>query len=246
FQSAARLSIAFLLFAPFFRRTPWRPAAFQMALGAVQFGAMYLAYNLSFNYLKSHQVALLTVTTPLWVALFESLRSKTLNRALWQAAGLATLGCLAVVWKPGGGRAFPLVGVLLIQLSNACFAFGQWAYRHWAKGSADRFAFSWMYLGATLVTLPFLWQHRHVATTLTLAQAGALAYLGLVASGVCFFLWNHGARRVSTARMAVMNDLKIPLGVIASTCFFHETPNLPRLAVGGGLLAVAVWMGRRG
>ena len=241
--SAIRLLLAFVLFAPFFRRMPWRDAVFFVFLGGVQFGGMYLCYNESFKHLASHQVALLTLTTPILIALLEGCRTRKVSTRLWLSVLVATVGVGIIIWHPDGFTRPSLLGLLLIQLSNLCFAFGQWAYRNRMKDAADRPAFSWMYLGAVLVTLPFAWQHRHLATEIGTNQMLALLYLGLVASGLCFFLWNLGARRVTTARMAVMNDLKIPLGILASILVFKESPNLLRLAVGIPLLVAAIWLG---
>jgi len=41
-----------------------------VAIGAIQFGLMYLAYFVSFRFLQSHEVALFTITTPIFVTLF--------------------------------------------------------------------------------------------------------------------------------------------------------------------------------
>ena len=239
FTSAARLLLAFLLFAPFLRPAPWRFVLVCMSLGAVQFGGMYLAYNEAFKHLASHQVALLTITTPLWIGVLEATRGRFSPR-LWQAAALATVGTGLCAWKPG---AFPLAGVLLLQLSNICFAFGQWFYRGRMTDRSDTSVFSWMYLGGFLATLPLALPHLHLLPGLGAQEIKALCYLGLIASGLCFFLWNLGVRRVPAARMAVMNDLKIPLGVLASVFIFKEQPSWPRLMVGGILLVAAMWLG---
>ena len=64
--------------------------------------------------------------------------------------------------------------------------------------------------------------------------------LGIIASGICFFLWNRGARLVSAGTLAVMNNLKIPLGVAVSLFVFREPANLWTLLVGGLLIGVAL------
>lgn len=58
-----------------------------------------------------------------------------------------------------------------------------------------------------------------------------LAYLGVIASGVCFFLWNYGARRVTPVKLAIMNNLKIPLAALISLLLFREQPNMFLLAL---------------
>ena len=59
-----------------------------------------------------------------------------------------------------------------------------------------------------------------------------LAYWGVIASGVCFFLWNYGARRVTPVKLAIMNNLKIPLAALISLLLFREQPNMFLLALG--------------
>jgi drug/metabolite transporter (DMT)-like permease len=71
-----------------------------------------------------------------------------------------------------------------------------------------------------------------------------LLYLGLIASGLGFFLWNRGATRVDAGTLAVMNNAKIPLAVACSLLFFGESPdaNMLRLAISAGFFAAALWL----
>ncbi|MBK7826332.1 MAG: EamA family transporter [Nannocystis sp.] len=71
----ARLALALPLLLPFLRwrelslwpGRPWRQALWLVLIGAVQYGLMYTGYLASFRYAAAHQVALFTVTTPLYV-----------------------------------------------------------------------------------------------------------------------------------------------------------------------------------
>jgi drug/metabolite transporter (DMT)-like permease len=68
-----------------------------------------------------------------------------------------------------------------------------------------------------------------------------LLYLGVVASGVCFWLWNAGARRVRHAgTLAVMNNVKIPLGMAISLLLFGEHADPRRLALACAVMLLAV------
>ena len=75
-------------------------------------------------------------------------------------------------------------------------------------------------------------------------QVLALLYLGLIASGLCFFLWNSGAKRTSAGVLSVMNNLKIPLAVACSLLFFGEEGNIPALIGGGAVILAALLLGR--
>ncbi len=248
FISAARLGLALVVFLPFlrWRGLTWRLGAALAGIGAVQFGLMYLAYNESFRYLQAHEVALFTLTTPVFVTLVADALDRTFRRRALGAASVAVVGTAVIVFQ--GQELRPtLTGLALVQLSNLAFALGQVAYkrlrsRHAALRDGDVFALP--YLGAFGVALAALFT-RDVSVTLTTPQLLTLLYLGGLASGVGFFLWNVGATRVNAGTLAVMNNAKIPLAVACSLLFFGETASLPRLAVSLVLLAAAVWLAEK-
>ena len=254
--NAARLCLAALVFLPFLRRLP-RARALELALvGALQFGVMYALYTRSYAALAAHQVALATVMTPVYVTLFDDLLARRLRLGFLACAALAAAGTAVSVGVGRAGGA-PLSGVVLVQLANLCFAVGQIWYRRAlmrAPGLRDREAFAWCAAGAACVALLLAaprvagWGSGSGAgagpaaqawATLGPAQLLALLYLGVVASGLCFFLWNVGARKVNTGVLAVMNDLKIPLGVLVSLALFGERAAWPRLAAGGAMIGLA-------
>ena len=247
FLSATRLALALLVFLPFLRVRDLaaRTALALAGIGAVQFGLMYLAYNESFRFLQSYEVALFTLTTPVLVTLLADAFDRTVRPRSLLAALLAVLGAGCVVFKtaPGSGIA---TGLVLVQLSNLAFALGQVLYRRQrARQPAlrDRDVFGLLYAGALAVALPATLARTDFATLpLTLPNIGVLLYLGLVASGLGFFLWNVGATRVNAGTLAAMNNAKIPLGIAVSLLFFGETADAPRLLASGVLMAVAVWV----
>lgn len=247
FISAVRLGLALLVFLPFFRLKglTLRQALTLSVLGAVQFGLMYLAYNESFKHLQAHEVALLTLTTPVFVTLLGDALARTFRiRAL--AAALLAVGGTGVVVFHGQDFLPTLPGLVLVQLSNLAFAVGQVGYKRFRESQPrlrDRDIFALLYAGAFALTLPLALFRSDPATfNLTLAQSLTLLYLGVLASGAGFFLWNIGATRVGTGALAVMNNAKIPLAVACSLVFFGETADLPRLVISLVLLSAAVWL----
>lgn len=247
FISAARLGLALLVFLPFLR---WRGldaglAARLAGLGAVQFGVMYLAYNESFRHLAAHEVALFTLTTPIFVTLLaDALEHRFRARALL-AAVVAVAGT-AVVAFPATAVRGTVTGLLLVQCSNLAFAAGQIGYRHLRQrhpALRDQDVFALPYAGAFALTLAVaLFRVDFSAVVLTSAQSLTLLYLGVLASGLGFFLWNLGVTRTSPGTTAVMNNAKIPLAVACSLLFFGETADLPRLLSSLALLGAAVWL----
>lgn len=239
-----RLAVAAAVFLPFAKRVPPAAAGALALIGAVQFGAMSLAYMCSFRYLKSHEVALFTVMTPVYVSVLNDLVSRRFHGANLAAAALAVGGAALVLWK-GVSSPKPLVGFLLVETSNLCFAAGQLAYREWFRRAGlclgDHQAFFWLYLGGLAALAPLVLSAApDTAPHPSATQLGALLYLGVFVSGLGYFLWNRGARRVATGPLAVMNNLKIPLGVAVSLAVFGERTHLPTLVAGALLVAAAL------
>ena len=99
FVAFARLFFALLLFLPLFRpRKISLPLAARLAaLGAVQFGLMYVFYTQSFRYLAAHQVALFTIFTPLYVAATADLLEERFRPLHFWTALLAVAGTALIV-----------------------------------------------------------------------------------------------------------------------------------------------------
>lgn len=249
FVAAARLGLALVVFAPFLRLkgVAWRTMLALAGIGAVQFGVMYLAYNASFQLLPAYQVALFTLTTPVLVTLLADALDRTFRLRALAAALLAVLGTGLVVFKSGALDA-TLRGFLLVQLSNAAFAAGQVAYQRLRTKQPtlrDRDIFGLLYGGAFITTVVALLLGGDLTVTLTTRQLTTLAYLGVIASGLGFFLWNKGATQVSAGTLAVMNNAKVPLAVVCSLLFFGEAADLPRLALSLAILGAAVWLAEK-
>lgn len=250
FVSAARLGLALLVFLPFLRLRGVAPglALRLVGIGAVQFGAMYLAYNASFRHLQAHEVALFTLTTPIFVTLLADAAERAF-RPTALAAALLAVGGAAVIVAPSAALGPTLAGLVLIQASNLTFAAGQVGYRQLRRAHPDL-------RDAAVFALPclggFLLCAAVAATggvpdlaAVTREQWATLAYLGLLASGAGFFLWNVGVTRVPAGTLAVMNNAKVPLGIACSLLFFGESADPWRLAASFALLAAAVWLAER-
>ena len=249
FVSFVRLLLSLLVFAPFVRTAGIRfKDGLQLAfIGSVQFGIMYVAYIAAYPYLPAHTIVLMTTTTPLFVTVFNGIYGKKLHKAFLLAALLAVAGG-AVILYPDQSLSLSLYGVVLIQISNAAFAFGQIAYKRWMvskPGLRDRNVFGFMYAGAVVVAGLFaLASTDYDQLVVSPVQWLFLMYLGIIASGVCFFLWNFGARRVNDGVLAVMNNLKIPIGVIISLLILKEVTDYGRLIIGCLLLASALYVNK--
>jgi drug/metabolite transporter (DMT)-like permease len=246
--ASIRLILCFLCFMPFvFRVSLLKMRLRLMVLGVVQFGIMYLAYIQSYQYLPGYLVAVFTIFTPFYVIALNTVFDKnSRDSKKLVMAGAAVLlsiaGAAVIVFKTPGQDEF-LIGFLILQLANIAFAIGQWNYQRWANQDSNAGNMAWMYLGAalfaSLVSFPQLdWANVVISDE----QIMVLLYLGIIASGLCFYLWNSGSKQVSPATLAVMNNGYIPVAVIASIVLFSEEIDLVRLTVGGGLILLSIVM----
>jgi drug/metabolite transporter (DMT)-like permease len=235
-----RLFISFIVFLPFFRPKNIAPKVLikLMIVGAVEYGLMYMAYIFAFKFLKAYEVAMFTVLTPVYVVAISDFKKRKINKFNMLAAFFAVVGALVAVSSSfsGGERVLAgiVIGFLSVQVANVAFAFGQVEYKTIMKKetAGDLTICAALFLGATLITLPFaaITTDFH-ATAISLKQLGVLLWLGVVPSGVGFYLWNKGARKTKSGYLAVFNDLKIPLGILIAIIFFSEDANIPRLII---------------
>lgn len=254
FVAFARIFIATLVFLPFlkFKRVD-RKTAIRLAItGALQFGMMYIAYLAAFQTLKAYEVALFTIFTPIFITLIDDAFSRRFNVLHLAVALLAVLGTWVIEGEAIQTRGV-LIGFLLVQVSNLCYAFGQIYYRRimaTIPEVKDREIFGFLYLGGVIITLAGTLVFTPLSSLhLAQNQIITLIYLGAIASGLGFFLWNMGARRVNAGTLAVFNNLKIPFGVAVSLLFIGEQANLTRLLIGGAIIIAALvlseWINRR-
>jgi drug/metabolite transporter (DMT)-like permease len=245
FVSFARMLVSLLVFLPFIRlkKISWKLAIKLAVTGALQFGVMYITYVAAFKTLQAFEVALFTIFTPIYVTLIEDATRKKFNPLFLLTATLAVAG----TWVIKQGQLLSpeiLNGFLLVQVSNLCFAFGQVYYRRLMArevGVKDSEVFGVLYIGAVLVTLVATLVFVPVSSiVVTTKQTWTLLYLGAVASGLGFFLWNFGARKVNAGALAIFNDFKIPLAIAVSLLVFGEKTNLPALLIGGGIILLSL------
>ena len=255
FVAAARLGIALAVFLPFLRRcaVPERECWKLAGCGAVQFGLMSVCYIRAYTYLPSHLVALFSVLTPLYVVLLHDLRRRRRAPAHLGAAALSVAGA-AVIRARGGEADGFWTGFWLMQLAGAAFAFGQVFYRDWKRrhpDTPDHSVMGWLYAGGTAAALGFAAATADWGTlTVAPAQWMVLLFLGTVASGLGFFLWNKGAALSHPATLAACNNLVVPLAVFCSLFVFGEIAEVSgreigRLLAGGTLIGASVWVAER-
>ncbi len=244
-----RVAFALVLFVPLLvrARPGWRTAGALMAIGAVQIGLMYLFLFPAYGYLDVPELLLFTIFTPLYVTLIDELlrAGRRLPGRFWLAAAVAVVGA-AIIRFDGVGRDF-LIGFLLVQAANLCFAAGQVAYKCLTLGGSlsQVQTFGYFFLGAVVVSgLAVLLLADPGGWPSTGLQWGILLWLGLGASGLGYLAWNMGARQVNTGQLAVMNNMLIPAGILVNVIFWNREADWPRLLLGAAVIGLAVWLSR--
>jgi len=255
FTATIRLGCATLLFLPFLRaKEIVRIDRFRLVLiGAIQFGVMYACYMRAFQYLPSHLVAIFSILTPVYVVIVHDLRQRTFSSRYLIAALLSVLGAAAIKAKTIPTGDF-WIGFGLMQAAGIAFAYGQVAYRDWKRNNPqtkDRSVFSLLAMGGTASAgiagvLLSDWSTLEVKAD----QWKSILYLGFVASGLGFFLWNKGAAKSSPGTLAVFNNAVVPLAVLCSLFVFGESQSIDmengiRLALGSTLILGALVISQR-
>ncbi|PJG58751.1 EamA family transporter [Aeromonas cavernicola] len=250
FSVLTRIALAMLVFLPFLQRrwlTP-RLVCQLMALGAIQLGIMYLFYYHSFLLLTVPEVLVFTIFTPLYVTLlYDLLAGRFKPTYLWGAL-LAVAG--AAVIRFDGLTERYVLGFLVVQGANLCFAFGQVGYKMLLARQTDPppqlAIFGCFYLGALVIALPAWWLLGQPHYPTSTGQWGILLWLGVGASGVGYFLWNKGATQVSSGVLAIMNNALIPAGLVVNLLLWNKETDLTRLSLGALLLLTSLWVCQRG
>ncbi len=247
FVAWTRMSVSLVVFIPFLRiKGIERKLAVKLiVLGMLQYGLMYITYIYSYQFLKAYQVALFTIFTPLFITLINDILEKRFHLLFLAVAILAIIGTAIIVNRQIRQNDIR-IGFFLIQISNVCFALGQVWYKKIMskyKELKDANIFGLLYLGAFLITfIAALYTTEWSTLQVSTKQVLTLLYLGAVASGLCFFLWNYGAKKTDIGALAVFNNMKVPLAMACSILFFHEKGNIPRLFIGGLIILAALFI----
>ncbi len=229
FAAFFRVFLAFLVFLPFLKwSVPNALKAELMGIGALQIGIMYLFYYHSFLYLSVSEVALFTIFTPFYVSLVYDFFARRFRPLYLVSIALCVFG--AFIIKFNAINSHFIIGFLLIQMANLAFGTGQSLYKIILERHAipsQRSIFGYFHLGATLITaLAFFALGDTQNLPKNASSWVVLFYLGIVASGLGYFLWNKGATLCDSGVLAIMNNAVIPAAIIANAIlialFFPE------------------------
>lgn len=249
FSVLMRVGLAALVFLPFLRVRgfPAKTLMMYMLVGALQLGIMYLLSFQAYLYLSVSEFLLFTVLTPLYITLiYDLMRGRRLRWSYALSALLAVLGAAIIRYDRVSDHFW--TGLLLVQLANISFALGMVGYKRLMEVSPmpQHCAFSWFYLGAFIVAL-IAWfalgNPQKLPTTGV--QWGILVWLGVVASGLGYFMWNYGATQVDAGTLGIMNNMHVPAGLLVNLAIWQQQPHWPSFLMGGAVILASLWVHRR-
>nr|WP_072931406.1 carboxylate/amino acid/amine transporter [Nissabacter archeti] len=249
FSVLVRLVLAALVFLPFLR---WRghkasTLLLYMGVGAMQLGIMYLISFQAYLYLTVPEFLLFTVMTPLYVTLIYDLISGRGVRMGYALSALLAVVGAAIIRYDHISEHF-VIGLLLVQAANLCFAIGQVGYKRLmeTRPMPQHTAFSWFYIGAVLCAIVawVLFGNPHKLPT-THLQWGILIWLGVGASALGYFMWNVGATQVDAGTLGIMNNFHVPAGLLVNLAIWQQQPHWPSFILGGAVIMASLWVHRR-
>lgn len=251
FAVLVRVAIAALIFVPLmrWRALPRRLLGGLWLAGALQFGITYLCLYRSFAVLSVPEVLLFTVLTPIYVTLLDDALARRFNPWALLAAGVAVGGGILIRFQPLSGDY--LLGFILLQIANAAFAAGQVLCRQllmrYPTEEPLHRLFGHFFLGAMLLAIPsFLLFGNPARLPQTAVQWGVLLWMGVFATALGMFWWVKGSTRVDAGTLAIINELHVPAGLLVNLLIWNRDANLPRLAAGGSIILLSLWLNHRG
>ena len=246
FAVLIRVALASLIFIPFTNFKLANKYKLQiMGIGIIQIGMMYIFFYKSFLFLSVPEVLLFTIFTPLYVTIIYDVIKGTFNPFYILTAAIAVLG--AYVIKSSQINSGFLAGFMMVQGANICFALGQVLYKRLLendelKNVKQSSIFGYFHFGALIISsVAFTLFGNMDKITPDPTQWAVLIWLGVIASGLGYFLWNRGATQVDSGILAIMNNAVVPLGLIVNLLLWGKDINYQNLLIGGGLILLALY-----
>ncbi len=249
FAVLVRVLLASLVFLPFtkFKGVQNTLKLKIMLIGVVQIGLMYMFFYNSFLHLSVPEVVLFTIFTPIYVTLIYDAFAGRFRSLYLLSAGIAVLGAYIIRYHQINSDF--LIGFLLVQGANICFALGQSYYKKVMesyKNINQRDVFGYFHFGALVVAvIAFLSFGNMEKISPNLSQWGVLLWLGIVASGAGYFLWNKGATQVDAGVLAIMNNALVPAGLVVNLIIWQKPTDYLLLALGSGVIFFSLFLHAR-
>lgn len=225
-------------------RLPWRTIWIMGLLGVALY---YLSFNVAMLYISASQGALVQASIPAMTALVAVVWLRE-RASAWRWLGIVlSVGGVLIVFSGNStdGAGSTLLGNALMAASVVCWAL----YTAMAKRVAgfDSLVVTVCVTGAGSLLLLPLSAYEVVSKGLQLLpMIGWLGvgYLGGVASGLAYVLYNASLRHLDASAVGVYTNLIPVVGVLTGVIVLGEPLSL-RAVVGGAVVMLGVWITSR-
>ena len=251
---------ALLVFLPFLKFKLFTKKIFfrLFIIGSIEFGLMSIFAQLSLKFLEGHVVALLMLTTPIYMFLIEGFSLKkdqylrffiTFSIVLASIIGWVIYEAF-FEYDAQKNLQFRLnfKGVLFTQLSNISFAVGQILLKKFFEKTTELSvicASPVLYLGATIMCMPLALSSIFIPklTIPPMSCVLSLLVFGIIFFGVAQYLWNVGITKTNIRTVSVLSNIQIPMAVIISGIVFRENVSHKTFALALILMCVMLVLG---
>lgn len=231
------------------RAATWRDEAL-LALAGVCGGSLYfLTENVALSFSPASNVSLIVCTAPLWTALILSLSDRTERMTHRQMLGVA-IAFAGVVLVAFNGR-FVLNlsprGDLLALIAAFCWVGYSLLMKRIGGRYPTLFITRKIFFYGLLTILPILLVRHPAFDAATLASPvvwGNLLFLGLIASMLCYVLWNTALRHLGVVRVTNYGYLN-PLTTMIAAALFIDERITPLALLGAALILGGMWQAER-
>lgn len=244
-----RFTLAYLCILPFARGRMWagslRDEALLLAAGISGGSIYFLTENIALEYAPASNVSLIVCTAPVWTALVLSLtdRSERMSRRQAIGSALAFAGMVLVVLNGRFVLRLSPRGDLLALCAAWLWVFYSIVIKQLGGRYPALFITRKVFFYGLLTILPWFAFHPFDVTWHTLAQPavwGNLLFLGVVASMLCYLLWNAAMHRLGAVRTTNYIYINPLVTIITAAAFIGERITLVALA-GAALILYGMW-----
>lgn len=248
-----RFAMAYLCILPLARGRLWsdspRDELLLLAAGICGGSVYFLTENMALEFAPASNVSLIVCTAPLWTALAMSLadRRERMTRRAVVGSLLAFAGMVLVVLNGRFVLRLSPRGDLLAFAAAWLWVFYSMAVKRLAGRYPALFITRKVFFYGLLTILPVFAFRPFAVTAEMLAQPavwGNLLFLGLIASMLCYLLWNAAMHRLGAVRTTNYIYLN-PLVTMLTAALFINERITPVALVGAALILYGMWRAER-
>jgi drug/metabolite transporter (DMT)-like permease len=221
-----------------------------LAVGLLQLGAFFALTHVALDYVPAGRTAILSNVTVFWlIPLSVWVMGDRVSPLQWWAAGVGLLGVLALMapWSLLGSDASAIAmlpGYALLLVASLAWSVAILVTRRFPPRRPVLELLPWCFAAGALLILPFAITHAPEGGIPPPALWHAL-FVGAVAAPLGTWATIEAGRRLPGV-IASVGFLAVPaLGVLLSYLWLGE-PLGWDVPIGGGLIAISVWMAARG